>query len=116
MAATTRAVSPNTSPHTEPFPALETNPRTPVSLASPTNILPTANNTDTTNLLRPHSQKADLAGGDGSPKSGRLAASPVTLTGVAAEAELRKRKLQQERSVEAERETSPNPALQAMQT
>ena len=116
MAATNRAASPNTSPHTEPFPALETDPRTPVSLTSPAHILPTANNTDTTNLLRPHLHKADLAGGDVSPKSGRLATSPVTLTGVAAEAELRKRKLQQERSVEVERETTPNPALQAMQS
>ena len=110
MAATHRAASP-----TEPFPALETDPRTPRSLTSPTDVIPTANNPETTNLLRSHSQKSGLGSGDLSPKSGRPVAPNLSLTGVAAEAELRKRKYQQS-SNPASRETSPNPAVQAMQS
>ena len=110
MAATQRVAS----PPTEPFPALDPDPRTPTSLASPSNIIPTANSIEHTTFLRPHSQKSDLGSGDLSPKSGRPAALPVTLTGAAAEAELRKRKYQ--RTGEDSRETSPNPAVQAMQS
>lgn len=115
MAATQRAASPNTSPHTEPFPALEADPRTPTSLTSPTNVIPTANNPENTNFLRPHSHKSGLESGDLSPKSGLPPAANLSLTGAAAEAELRKRKYQQ-RSNTASRETSPNPAVQAMQS
>ena len=90
MATTTRAIS------AEPFPPLEGEPRTPTSLAK---------------LTSPNSQDATL-----SPKSRHLSSSPVTLTGVAATQEWRKRKQQLPRVAEDLRETSPNPAVQAMQS
>lgn len=111
MAATHGAAS----PHMEPFPALETDPRTPTSLTSPANAISTGNNTEDTSLLRPHLQKSGLGSGDLSPKSGRPASENVSLTGAAAEAELRKRKYQQSSNTSS-RETSPNPAVQAMQS
>ena len=112
MAATTRA----TSPRTEPFPALESDPRTPTSFTSTANGGTTFGGAENRNLLRPNSsQKADLTAADISPKSGKASLSPLPLTGAAAMAELRKRK-QQEQSMDDPRDTSPNPAVQAMQT
>lgn len=94
MAATTRAVS------TEPFPALESGPRTPNSQSrlSPANV-----------------------GHEGgvSPKSNKPGLSPVSLTGQAAMAELKKRKQQQRASGDSlsrETSTSPNPNVQAVHT
>ena len=90
MAATTRATS------TEPFPALATGPRTPTSLAR----------IDSTTA----GKEVSL-----SPKTNRLALSPVPLTGQAAMSEIKKRK-QQQKAAGDSRETSPNPAVQAIKT
>lgn len=86
MAATTRATS------TEPFPALENGPRTPTSLAK-----------------APNSKVGNEPSG---PKVGKPGVSPVSLTGVAAAAENRRR--EQRREAEEVRETSPNLPVQAM--
>ena len=115
MAATQRA----TSPHTEPFPALENAPRTPTSLPSVRNIPTTNGGPENPNLLRPlSSTKSDLTIADIPPKSDKPGLTPrftpVPLTGAAAMADLKKRK-QQKEAAEA-RQTSPNPAVEAMQS
>ncbi|KAF2480771.1 hypothetical protein BDY17DRAFT_200002 [Neohortaea acidophila] len=85
MATTTRATS------TEPFPALINSPHTPKSSAT-----------------RPSNDVSP-------PKLPHTSISPVSLTGVAAVAESRKRQQQKEAEDPAARQTSPNPALQAVQ-
>ena len=113
MAATDHAPS----PQTEPFPALDPEPRTPTSFALAQNAPTTVVVSDNQNLLRPKAaQRTDLTTGDVSPKSGKPGMSPLPLTGAAAMAELRKRKQQEQRPEGGSRETSPNPAVQAMQT
>ena len=107
MATTTRA-----TPSTEPFPALESGPRTPTSIPVVTGV------SENPNLLRPHSSHSSDSAL--SPKSGEkpgfaAGGSPLPLTGAAAMAELRKRK-QQQKAAEEARELSSNPAVQAVQS
>ena len=102
MATTARAES----PRTEPFPAIDA-PRTPTSLAS--NPPTTFGGAENPHLLKTHSAEI-------SPKSVKGGYSPLPLTGAAAMAELKKRKQQQQRQAGDSRETSPNPAVQAMQS
>lgn len=108
MAATTRATS------TEPFPPLDANPQTPTSLTSASNITIQGTGPENPNLLRPSS---DYAPSSPSPKSGKRTLSPLPLTGAAAMAELRKKQQQQsqQQTTLSPRETSPNPAVQAVQ-
>ncbi|KAK5173712.1 uncharacterized protein LTR77_002393 [Saxophila tyrrhenica] len=105
MATTSRS----STPHTEPFPPLDAQPRTPTSLSS----LPvkTTNGPENQNLLKP--EKDRIAAGF-SPKLDKRVLSPLPLTGAAAMAELKKRK-QQQQGTTSPRETSPNPAVAAMQ-
>ncbi|KAK3699486.1 hypothetical protein LTR37_016443 [Vermiconidia calcicola] len=105
MAATTRTAS----PHTESFPPVDSDPRTPTSTKTTT-----SGAAHSRNLTTPTSSaKSALKHSSLSPASGKRGASPQPLTGAAAIAELRKRK-QQEVSG-GSRDTSPNPAVQAMQ-
>lgn len=113
--ATTRAAT----PQTEPFPPLE-GPRTPTSLAGGSHVPTTNDRAENPNILRPHSsRKSPLTSADVSPKSDRPGFSPrrtpIPLTGLAAMADLKRRK-QQEAAKEATRQTSPNPAVEAMQS
>ena len=122
MAATTRIAS----PETEPFPTLDAGPQisTPGIPTSHARAAPGA--VDNPNILRNNSPRtSDKSGGTLSPRPGKLGfagnSSPVPLTGAAAMADLRKHKQQQQqqqqqRSAREDRETSTNPALQAMQT
>lgn len=113
MATTTRS----TTPRTEPFPPLET-PRTPTSHSGGSNVSTTNGGAENPNLLRPHSShKSHLTTADISPRSDKLGFSPITspvqLTGLAAMADLKRRK--QQKAAEEARQTSPNPGVQAMQ-
>ncbi|KAK4540253.1 hypothetical protein LTR36_009658 [Oleoguttula mirabilis] len=114
MAATTRAATPP-----EPFPPLDA-PRTPTSLSGGSNVPSTNDGAENPNLLRPRSsRKSPSTTADISPKSDRPGFSPlrtpIPLTGQAAMADLKRRK-QQEATEGAARQTSPNPAVEAMQS
>lgn len=116
MATTTRATTPS---HADPLTSLEAAPRTPNSL-SPGSV--PANNgggLDNANLLRPRSaQKAATTSADVSPKSAEARLSPgraAVLTGAAAMAEMKRRK-QQQNAEQTSRQTSPNPAVAAVQS
>ncbi len=108
MATTTRAAT----PQTEPFPPLESQPRTPTSLPSIPNETIAGAGPENPHLLKANPSERGI--NSFSPKSDRRALSPLPLTGAAALQEL-KRKTQQQQSTGSPRETSPNPALQAMQ-
>ncbi|CAK4029797.1 transcription factor btd-like [Lecanosticta acicola] len=126
MAMTTRATTPS---HPEQFAALEGAPRTPTSISSGS-VPPTTTSgaVGKSGLLRPTpSQRAGIAGAELplSPKSKQARLSPgraATLTGAAAMAELKRRKQQQQQSQKnsggesGDRQTSPNPAVAAMQS
>ncbi|KAH9829269.1 C2H2-type zinc finger protein, partial [Teratosphaeria destructans] len=113
MAAIQRA----TTPGAEPFPSLET-PRTPTSLASGAIASNKNAGLANSNLLQPQPPQKSIA--DISPRSDKRAYSPrttpVPLTGVAAMAELKKRKQQKAAEDASNRQTSPNPAVAAMQS
>lgn len=103
MASTTRSIS----PHTEPFPPLE---------AAPTPTLLPTSGFENDSKLRPPAQQKVLA--DASPRPHKAGYPPsnssVPLTGAAAMADLKRRK--QQKAAEDARQTSPNPAAQAMQS
>lgn len=102
------------TPTTEPFPPLETAPRTSTS---------TSSGAQPPHTSRPHSAQKDLAFGK-SPKRGLLpgAATALPLTGAAAMAEMKRRAQQSQQPDQApqngvglgSRHTSPNPAQIAM--
>ncbi|QIX00071.1 hypothetical protein AMS68_005588 [Peltaster fructicola] len=107
MAATTRATSPGA---TEPFPPLEPAPRTPTSLPGGTALTTLPTISEHSVLLRPTSQV--------SPKLDKLTPlsprrSPAVLTGAAAMADAKRKRQHQDRT---SRETTPNPAVAAMQS
>ncbi|EME39326.1 hypothetical protein DOTSEDRAFT_75143 [Dothistroma septosporum NZE10] len=122
MAATTRATTP--SYPTEPFTSLEGAPRTPASLSSTAGLASTTAELENVNLLRAQpQQQPDLTRTSLSPKSlDKTRLSPVRpaalhLTGAAAMAEMKRRKQQQQAQQQVEqnsRQTSPNPAAQAL--
>ncbi|EMC91330.1 hypothetical protein BAUCODRAFT_80627 [Baudoinia panamericana UAMH 10762] len=104
-----------TTPQIEPFPPLESAPRTPSSLPSGANIPTTNGGAENPDLLRPHSRNTPA---DISPKSGKLGYSPGTsplpLTGQAAMAELKRQRQRQQKDTLESRQTSPNPVVGAM--
>lgn len=113
MAATKRAASPTT----EPFPPLDAAPRTPTSLpataATHAHFAPAQSANP--NLLKPRTPGKPDSLSPKSLKPGYTASAsplPLPLTGAAAMAEIRKQ--QKQREGREERETSPNPAIQAM--
>ncbi|KAK3677503.1 hypothetical protein LTR78_002353, partial [Recurvomyces mirabilis] len=112
MAATTRA----TTPPAEPFPPLDAHPHTPTSLAGASNIASGHLSAENPNLLRPHSQKSSASGTGFLSRSDKAGLSPrstpIALTGQAAMADLKRRR--QQRSSPDSRQTSPNPAVEAM--
>ncbi|KAK0948941.1 hypothetical protein LTR91_026850, partial [Friedmanniomyces endolithicus] len=106
-----------TTPPTEPFPSLDTAPRTPASLPGGSGVQDIGGAAENPNLLRPRSQHNPLADSNVSPKTLNQRgysprSSPAPLTGQAAMSDLKRRKQQQD-SVEA-RQISPNPAVEAM--
>ncbi|KAK3715663.1 hypothetical protein LTR37_006888 [Vermiconidia calcicola] len=104
MAATTRTATPNT----ESLPSVDSVPRTPTSTKTTTSGAAQSGNLSTPTS----SAKSAVKHSTLSPASAR-GASPLPLTGAAAIAELRKRK--QHEVSGGSRDTSPNPAVQAMQ-
>ncbi|KAF2168772.1 hypothetical protein M409DRAFT_65181 [Zasmidium cellare ATCC 36951] len=116
MATTTRATTPS---HPDPLNSLETAPRTPNSL-SPGSLPLNTTGVDNINLLRPRSvQKAGSASVEASPKAAEARLSPgraAALTGAAAMAEMKRRKQQQQNAEPTSRQTSPNPAVAAVQS
>ncbi|KAK5133083.1 hypothetical protein LTR08_008193 [Meristemomyces frigidus] len=115
MAGTTRA----TATRTDSILPIQ-GPRTPTSLSGVSNQSnQSSNNTgaDNPNLSRPHTPQKRAV--DVSAKSDRLGyllgVTPAPLTGQAAMADLKRRKHQQA-AEEATRQTSPNPAIKAMQS
>lgn len=124
MATTTRATTPS---HPDQFAALEGAPRTPTSLSSGTLPTATSGAGEKPNFLRPSSaQKGNVGSAEVSPKSKQVRLSPgraAALTGAAAMAELKRRKQQQQQQQQknaaaeaGDRQTSPNPAVAAMQS
>ncbi|KAK4969867.1 hypothetical protein LTR66_011636, partial [Elasticomyces elasticus] len=112
MATTTKP----STPKTETLSLREQAPRTPTSIP-PVSQQPTSLLLDNPYLLRPHSShKPDPSPGAAtSLKKGRLLAfSPQPLTGAAAMIEERRRRQQQ--AEEGSRHTSPNPAMNALNT
>ncbi|KAK0261875.1 hypothetical protein LTS09_003968 [Friedmanniomyces endolithicus] len=108
-----------TTPPTEPFPSLDSAPRTPASLPGGASVQKLRLEAENPNLLRPRSQHNPLTDSNVSPKTLNQRgysprSSPAPLTGQAAMSDLKRRKQQQE-SVEA-RQISPNPAIEAMQS
>ncbi|KAK3109862.1 hypothetical protein LTR53_016442, partial [Teratosphaeriaceae sp. CCFEE 6253] len=115
MAATTRA----STPATEAVSTLDTAPRTPASLPGVSDTHDIHTGAENPNLLRPNSQRTPVTGASISPRSSLKSAfsprsSPAPLTGQAAMSDVKRRKQQQ--GSEAARQTSPNPAVEAMQS
>lgn len=124
----------SSSPQNEPFPSLDSGPRTPTSISSTSAVPPvSASGKENPHLIRPRTSELPFSSGPRallSPKSTQELSprsSPRLLTGAAATLNARRHKQQQQQQLEQQhqeqhqseskadsRQTSPNPAVVAL--